>query len=88
MSIIDCNDSRKRLPNRRAFAWDPDGSERRAALYVAHLQAIRFETFVVRCQLDNPRNECRRELLATRLDATDARAADVFARLIEARAAA
>jgi hypothetical protein len=68
----------------RAFLWDPDGSERRAAIYAARLAALRFETFIVRCQLDNPRNECRRELLATRLDATDARAADITARLIEA----
>jgi hypothetical protein len=59
---------------------------RRAAIYVARLAALRFETFIVRCQLDNPRNECRRELLATRLDATDARTADIAARLIEARA--
>jgi hypothetical protein len=68
----------------RAFSWDPDGSERRAAIYAARLAALRFETFTVRCQLDNPRNECRRELLATRLDATDARAADIAARLFEA----
>jgi hypothetical protein len=68
----------------RAFSWDPDGSERRAAIYVARLEALRFETFIVRCQLDNPRNERRRELLATRLDATDARTADIAARLMEA----
>jgi hypothetical protein len=70
----------------RAFSWDPDGSERRAAIYAARLAALRHETLVVRCQLDNPRNECRRELLATRLDAADARAADVAARLMEAAA--
>lgn len=58
---------------------------RRAALYAA-LQAIRSETFAVRCQLDSPRNECRRGLLASRLDATTARGADVFARISEARA--
>lgn len=63
-----------------------DGSERRAAIYVARLAALRFETFIVRCQLDNPRNECRRELLAIRLDATDARTADIHARMIETRA--
>jgi hypothetical protein len=68
----------------RAFSWDPHGSERRAAIYAARLAALRFETFIVRCQLDNPRNECRRELLTTRLDATDARAADITARLLEA----
>jgi len=68
----------------RAFSWDPDGSERRAAIYAARLEALRFETFIVRCQLDNPRNDCRRELLATRLDATDARSADIAARLVEA----
>jgi hypothetical protein len=73
-------------PTMRAFSWDRDGSERRAAIYVARLAALRIEIFVVRCQLDNPRNECRRELLATRLDATDARTADVFARMCESRA--
>ena len=68
----------------RAFSWDPDGSERCAAIYAARLEALRFETFIVRCQMDNPRNDCRRELLATRLDATDARTADIAARLMEA----
>jgi hypothetical protein len=68
----------------RMLSRDPDGSERRAAIYAARLAALRFETFVMRCQLDNPRNEPRRELLATRLDATDARSADIAARLIEA----
>jgi hypothetical protein len=71
-------------PTMRAFSWDRDGSERRAAIYVARLAALRIETFLVRCQMDNPRNECRRELLATRLDATDARTADIAARLLEA----
>jgi hypothetical protein len=52
----------------------------------AQLDALLRETFVMRCQLDNPRNECRRELLATRLDATDARTADIAARLLEAGA--
>lgn len=61
---------RERLPNRRL-----------AAIYAARLAALRLETFIVRCQLDNPRNECRRELLTTRLDATDARVADIAARL-------
>ena len=69
----------------RAFSWDPDGSERRAAIYAARLEALRFETFIMRCQMDNPRNECPRDLLATRIDATDARAADIAARLFEAR---
>jgi hypothetical protein len=69
----------------RAFSWDPDGSERRAAIYAARLEALRFETFIVRCQLDNPRNERRRELLASRLGAADARSADIAARLMEAR---
>jgi hypothetical protein len=71
----------------RAFSWDPDGAERRAALYAAHLQALRFETFIVRCQLANPRNDDRRALLGHRLEVVDARAADLHARLIEARAA-
>jgi hypothetical protein len=57
---------------------------RRAAIYTARLAALRFETFIIRCELDNPRNEYRRELLATQLDATDARTADIAARLIEA----
>jgi hypothetical protein len=68
----------------RALFCDPDGSERRAAIYAARLEALRFETFIVRCQLDNPRNDCRRGLLATRLDATDARSADIAARMLEA----
>jgi hypothetical protein len=55
------------------------------AQLVARLHALRRETFIARCQLDNPRNECRRELLATRLDATDTRAADITARLLETR---
>jgi hypothetical protein len=59
---------------------------RRAALFAA-LQAIRSETFRARCRLDSPRNEACRELLASRLDATTARGADVFARMIESRAA-
>jgi hypothetical protein len=63
---------------------NPRNALRRAATYAARLAALRFETFIVRCQMDNPRNECRRELLATRLDATDARAADIAARLTEA----
>jgi hypothetical protein len=70
----------------RTISWDPDGSERCAAIYAARLAALRFETFIVRCQLDSPRNECRRKLLTNRLDATDARAADIRARMIEARA--
>ena len=70
----------------RALSWDPDGSERRAAIYAARLAALRFETFLVRCQIDSPRNADRRDLLATRLDATDARAADIAARLSEAMA--
>jgi hypothetical protein len=47
------------------------------------LRALRFAAFTLRRQLQNPRNECRRELLATRLDGIDALRADVFARLIE-----
>jgi hypothetical protein len=50
------------------------------------LAALRFAAFTLRRQLDNPRNAFRRELLATRLDGIDALRADVFARLIEARA--
>jgi hypothetical protein len=69
----------------RRFSWDPDGTERRAGLYVEILDALRVETFVIRRRLADPRNDDRRGLLATRLDATDARAADVFARLIQAR---
>jgi hypothetical protein len=72
----------------RKLFRDPDGSERRAAIYAAKLAALRFEALTVRCQLDNPRNEGRRELLAIRLDATDARTADIAARLIHAMAAA
>jgi len=59
--------------------------ERRAAIYAAKLAALRSETLLMRCRIDSPRNADRRELLATRLDATDARAADIAARLIEAR---
>jgi hypothetical protein len=65
----------------------PHGTNLRAALYASHLQALRLETLKVRCQLDNPRNGERRALLALRLDAVDARAADLNARLIEATAA-
>jgi hypothetical protein len=68
----------------RAFSWDPDGSERRAAIYASRLATLRFETLMVRRQLENSCDEHRRELLATRLDATDARAADIAARLSEA----
>jgi hypothetical protein len=74
-------------PAMRRFAWDPRGTSRRAALYASHLQALRLETFLVRCQIDNPRNGERRALLALRLDAVDARAADIHARMIAARAA-
>jgi hypothetical protein len=58
-----------------------NGPSRRAEFYAARLHALRFETFAVRRQMDNPRNACRRELLATRLDATDARAANIYARM-------
>lgn len=55
---------------------------KRAALYAAYLQAIRR----ARCQIDSPRNDDRRELLENRLDAIDVLAADIFARMVEARA--
>jgi hypothetical protein len=58
----------------------------RAAIYVARLAALRFETLILRCQITNGRSTTPRPLLATRLDATDARTADIHARLIEARA--
>jgi hypothetical protein len=76
---------RDRLPNRRLC--ETVGFQRLAAIYAAKLATLRFQSFTVRCQIDNPRNAGRRELLATRLDATDARAADIAARLFEARAA-
>lgn len=53
----------------------------RAEFYAARLHALRRETFIVRCQLANSHNDDRRALLATRLDATDARAADIHARM-------
>jgi hypothetical protein len=64
--------SRYRLPNRRA------------AIYTARLAVLRFETRILRCQITNGRCTTPRPLLATRLDATDARTADIHARLIEA----
>jgi hypothetical protein len=82
---------RDRLPNRRcamrAFAWDPDGTERRAAIYAARFHALRHEIALNWRLLDDPRNAERRELLVMRLDETQARAADVHARMIEARTA-
>jgi hypothetical protein len=60
---------------------------RRAKLYAGRLHALRHEILILRRQLENSRSTMPRTLLATRLDATDARAADFFARLIEARAA-
>jgi hypothetical protein len=60
--------------------------KRRAELYAEHLRSLRLETFMVRRQLDNPRNDGRRGLLALRLDAIDARAAHINACLAAARA--
>lgn len=71
----------------RRLASDPHGSKRRAAFYAARFDALRFGTFILRCQITNGRSTTPRPLLATRLDLADARAADIRARLIEARAA-
>ena len=71
----------------RAFAWDPDGTERRAELYATRLHALRHEIALNSRLLDNPRHAERRELLVMRLDETQARAADIHARLVEARTA-
>jgi hypothetical protein len=56
--------------------------ERYAGFYASRLAALRSEAFGLRCQLDNPHNDSRRALLATRLDVVDARAADIAALLI------
>ena len=48
------------------------------------LAGLIFEIFLARCRLDSPRNECRRPLLAARLDVVDARASHIAARLLEA----
>jgi hypothetical protein len=73
-------------PTMRAFSWDPDGTKRRAAIYAARFHALRHEIALNSRLLDNPRNAERRELLVMRLDETRARAADIHARMIEARA--
>jgi hypothetical protein len=81
---------RDRLPNRRcarrAFAWDPDGTGRRAGFFAARLHALHHEIALNSRLLDDPRHAERRELLVMRLDETQARAADVAARLLESRA--
>jgi hypothetical protein len=68
----------------RAFSWDRDGSERRAAIYAARLHALRHEIALNSRLLDDPRHAERRELLVMRLDETQTRAADIAARLLEA----
>jgi hypothetical protein len=70
----------------RAFSWDRDGSERRAGFYATRLHALRHEIALNSRLLDDPRHAERRELLVMRLDETQARAADIRARMIEARA--
>jgi hypothetical protein len=47
------------------------------------LHALRQEIALNSRLIDNPRHAERRELLVMRLDETQARAADVFARLVE-----
>jgi hypothetical protein len=47
----------------------------------ARLDALRFQTFIARCQLAKAHDDAERELLAGRLDLSDARAADIAARL-------
>jgi hypothetical protein len=74
-----------RRPVMRAFSWDRDGSKRRAAAYAAELAALRNEAFAMRCRLDRAPDDMLRALLAWRLDAADHRAADLRARMIEAR---
>jgi hypothetical protein len=73
-----------RRPVMRPFAWDPQGTARRTAINAAKLDALRFEARLVRRQLDRAPDDSRRELLVRRLDAADARSADVFARMVEA----
>ena len=70
----------------RPFYWDRDGSQRRAAIYADRLDALRHEIVINQRLLDDPRHAARRELLAMRLEETQARAADVFSLLIESRA--
>jgi hypothetical protein len=73
-----------RRPVMRPFAWDPQGTARRTAINAAKLDALRFEARLVRRQLDRAPDDSRRALLARRLDAADARAADLNARLVKA----
>jgi hypothetical protein len=56
-------------------------SDRRTAFYAKRLDVLRFQALVVRRQLARADDEDMRELLAGRLDLTDARAADIAARL-------
>ena len=56
------------------------------AFLIERLHALRHEIALNSRLLDDPRHAERRELLVMRLDETQARAADVFARLVEARA--
>jgi hypothetical protein len=80
--LIACRSDAARKPRaRRRFAWDPHGTERRAGLYAELLIALRYETFIARCQLAKAHDKDERELLAGRLDLTDTRAADIAARL-------
>jgi hypothetical protein len=82
----DCGNAPR--PRMRRLAWDPDGSARRARAYSAELAALRNEAFLMRCRLDRAPDDMLRALLAWRLDAADARAADIRARLIETRTGA
>jgi hypothetical protein len=59
---------RSRPTPMRAFAWDPDGTKRRAAIYAARFHALRHEIALNSRLLDDPRNVERRELLVMRLD--------------------
>jgi hypothetical protein len=56
--------------------------DRRTAFYADRLAALRFQSFIARCQLARAHNDGQRVLLERRLDLTDARSADLTARLL------
>jgi hypothetical protein len=55
--------------------------DRRAAFLVDRLDALRWQAMIARCQIAKAHDGAERELLARRLDLTDARSADIAARL-------
>jgi hypothetical protein len=56
-------------------------NSRAVTFYAERLAALRFQALIQRCQLAKAHTDGQRELLARRLDLTDARTADIAARL-------